>query len=213
MYWSKRSRLGSITVVVVFVAIFGVSELSCAQVPSGNATETNRCDLTEADKIANAELSVSEFDYVPTLPSTARALNERQCYASAAEAGEDYLVRGTIDSERHHSSVIFHVGQNLALSGDERGGARMIAAAKRPTQAAGASFDWNTYVIGTWAFMQRDRELLQTAFDRLRGQPGEGNQANAKVLGGLLHCYGQPYSMAYSPSCQNLSEDTAAPAR
>jgi hypothetical protein len=161
------------------------------------------CSLTEVDKNDNATLSVPAFDYTPTTPSTARALSNRGCYGAAAEAGEDYLIRGVIEDERNHSNVIFHVGQNLAMSGDERAAALVVATAKRTGQMAGSSFDWNAYVTGTWAYLRRNRDLLQRSFETLKSQPGEGNQINAKVLGGLLHCYGQPYSLAYSERCQS----------
>jgi hypothetical protein len=154
------------------------------------------------EKNDNAKLSVAEFDYTPTTPSTARALGNRGCHAAAAEAGQDYLVRAVIDNERDRSNVIFHIGQNLAMSGDERAAALIVAAAKRTGQKIGSAFDWNSYVTGTWAYLRRDRGLLLTSFEALRAQQGEGNQTNAKVLGGLLHCYGQPYSSAYSKQCQ-----------
>ena len=192
----------------------GISPLAIALLVGGCAATRERaesstdqrhapidCTLTEADKAANARLSVPDFDYVASSPVTPRGLSSRGCYAAAARAGIDYLARAKIDSERHQSSVIFHIAQNLAMSGSETSAALVVAAAKRPSQAAGAPFDWNTYVVGTWAFLSRNRELLQLSYDALLAQAGEGNQTNAKVLGGLLHCYGQPYAKAYSPEC------------
>lgn len=207
--WSKLRRFALSAILVLIIAAAAPGARSYAQAPSTTPPQAITCGLTETDKAANAKLSVSAFDYVATTPATARALGERGCFAAAAEAGEDYLIRGNIDSERGHSNVLFHIAQNLALSGDERAAARLVAAARRPSQMADASFDWNTYVRGTWAFLRRDRALLQSAFDTLKGQPGDGNQTNARVLGGLLHCFEQPYASAYSFRCQTGSEDSA----
>lgn len=200
--WSKIYGFAFGAILILFIASVLPGARCFAKTPPAAPPQAITCGLSESDKIANAKLSVPAFDYAPTTPSTARALRDRGCHAQAAEAGVDYLIRSQVVSERDQSSVIFHIAQNLALSGDERTAAWVVAAAKRPSQTNDASFDWNTYVTGTWAFLRRDRTLLQTAYDRLFAQPGDGNQANAKVLGGLLQCYGEPYASAYSPRCQ-----------
>lgn len=190
-----------------FLCVLSCSAATQAKVAVPQAPATSTCQLTEADKIANAKLSVPQFDYTPATPTNARSLANQGCYREAADAGQDYLARHQIDDERAHSNVIFHIGQNLAMSGDDRAASMMIAAAKRPSQAVDASFDWNTYVFGTWAFLQRNRSLLQRSYDTLRAKDGEGNQTNAKILGGLLHCFDQPYAKAYSPACVKAASE------
>lgn len=204
----KRDPLKLALLSPIAGMLFSCSSVAQAKVAAQQAQSALPCQLSEADKVANAELSVPQFDYTPSSSTNARSLANRGCYREAAEAGQDYLAKRQIGDERAHSNVIFHIGQNLAMSGDERAAAMMIAAAKRPSQPADASFDWNTYVFGTWAFLQRNRALLQSSYDVLSAKDGEGNQTNAKILGGLLHCFGQTYAKAYSPMCVEAAAST-----
>lgn len=178
--------------------LFSCSSVAQAKVAAQQAQSALPCQLSEADKVANAELSVPQFDYTPSSSTNARSLANRGCYREAAEAGQDYLAKRQIGDERAHSNVIFHIGQNLAMSGDERAAAMMIAAAKRPSQPADASFDWNTYVFGTWAFLQRNRALLQSSYDVLSAKEAKGIETSSedsdlKMFSAKQSCNGPQY--------------------
>ena len=118
---------------------------------------TNECRLTDADLAANAALSFDDFDQKAVLPSTARQLVGRGCFSAAARADEHYLLFGKAITVGQQRVVTFHLGQALALDGDERDAARVIAAALNPAQSADAPLDWNTYVIGVWSYLVKDR--------------------------------------------------------
>jgi hypothetical protein len=161
------------------------------------------CALTAADKQTNASLSYQQFDQSRDVPSSWQALASRGCWAQAAEAMEDYLMRGpTPPTERAKTGMTFHYGQTLAHMGDHRSAARIIATAKRiePTP-----LDWNTYVAGTYAFLVADRPALVQAHTRLKARPVESDQGNASVLAGLLHCFGKPYAEAHGTACRTAA--------
>lgn len=156
------------------------------------ATDKLACSLTKADKAANAQLSFDAFDQQGATSTTGRALAERGCYLKAAEAWEDYLVRGPSRTAGQQGSLLFHLGQMLASAGDERGAARAIAGARQPT--AIGEFNWNAYVEGTWAFLTKD--LLEAARSRLAAASGPGNRMNASMLGALERCFEKTYAQA-----------------
>ena len=107
-----RQHLG-----MIFFVLLGAAALS-------SAPSSPQCKLSADDRVANRKLSLKDFDQLGTLPSTARALASRECFAEAAEANIDYLLHGPdlIDYERN--VVRFHTGQYLASSGRESEAAR-----------------------------------------------------------------------------------------
>lgn len=161
------------------------------------------CAISSEDKARNALLSFAEFDQTGTTLSTARALADRGCFAQAAEAGEDYLARVQLTSEREQTSVVFHIAQNLAMAGEADRAASTVVAAKRVTRPAQGDFDWNSYVVGTWAFLKRDRATLTEHYDRLNAGTSHGDRINARVLRGLLECFDRRYVTAYRPGCRD----------
>jgi hypothetical protein len=80
-----------------------------------------------------------------------------------------------------------------------------MLAARRPSTASPETdgFDWNTYVLGSWAFLIKDRETLNVAADHLSKGPGVRNHMNALVLRRLSNCFERPYVEAYdNPACE-----------
>ena len=65
------------------------------------------------------------------------------------------------------------------------------------------NFDWDTYVVGTYAFLTKDRPLLDAMTARLVAKDDFGSQMNAKVLQRFQRCFDQPYRIAYGidPRC------------
>jgi hypothetical protein len=161
------------------------------------------CTLTMQAKVANAKLSFDDFDQKGSTPTTARSLGQRGCWKAAAEATADYLIRGPIASPGEQVVLLFHVGQQLALGGEERRGADFVAAARRPVDPA-ASADrlrWNDYVVGTWAFLTKDRAMLTAARDAVLAGKNPGDQINGRILAALERCFNKPYIVAYDPKC------------
>lgn len=167
-----------------------------------------KCTLSKIDLEANSKLSFYEYDQVSILNSTARKLDERGCILEAIESIEDYIVSGPARSNREQSILTWHLAQYIALSGREREAARIAIASMRAIDSSDEvdSFDWNTYVLGTWGFLTKNQQRLDEAISKLITTKGGRNLMNAKVLRTLRGCFDQSYSTAYNnKSC--LKED------
>lgn len=161
------------------------------------------CTLTLEDKAANAKLSFDDFDQKATLASTGRKLMERGCADAAAEAWADYLIRGPIPLPNQQRVLLWHLGQALAIAGDEKNAARVMAATRKPDPSPPESgpLNWNDYVVGTWAFLVKDRLLLERMRDAVRASPGPGNKMNGDLLAAMARCFDRPYSEIFDPNC------------
>jgi len=175
--------------------VFTILSLSLNFTAIARAAEP--CALTQADLAANAKLSFDDFDQRGATPATSRKLGERACYAEAARASEHYLLFGPLMDPYQRTVVAWHMGQHLALSGDEKAAAKILAATRRQPVNADDPLDWNTYVVGTWAFLTKDRDLLRAASQKLSATSGVGNAMNARVLQGLEACFEKSYRDAY----------------
>ena len=183
---------------VLAASIFATIAMQCE-----DAAPEIACVLTAEEKAANARLTFEEFDQRGIRPSTARQLGSRGCHREAAEASEHYLIHGPVSDVLFQRALMFHQGQYLALSGEERAAARIIAGTKDPAQPEAAELDWNSYVEGTWAFLTKDLAGLEAASSRLSADPGPRNASNARVLRGLVACFDESYDDAYSsPECR-----------
>jgi hypothetical protein len=165
--------------------------------------EPAECTLTEADKIANRSLEFAAFDQQLVSPSSARSLAHRGCFAEAAEANLDYLLHGPDLTEYQRNIVRFHAGQYLASAGREKDGALVIASTRRGPNPDRPNFDWDSYVVGTYAFLTKDRPLLDAMTDKLSARNDDGSRMNAKVLRRFQKCFDRPYKIAYGtdPRC------------
>ena len=172
---------------------FTLSVLSANTAPADEA----KCKLTPEDKAANAKLSFDEFDQMGVTASTWRALEEAGCHKLAVEAAEDYLVNGPVLTPSAKSDVLFHIAQSLAFDGDNPGAALMVTAAIPPGRDNHGDLDWTTYLIGTWAFLAKDRARLDAAATKVAAEPGNGNRIDGDVLKGLAACFDKPYAKAY----------------
>ncbi len=182
------------TLVLVFALLLP------ADAPGGDIEPA--CHLTAADKAANAQLSLDDFDQKGISPATWRQLSTRGCHALAVEAGADYLAHAHFRNASEQRLVMFHIGQSLGMAGDYDAAALMVAGSKTPMSESSGELAWNTYVDGTWAFFKRDKASLAQARDAVVAQPGKGNQINGGVLTGLLACFDKPYVVAYSSACR-----------
>jgi hypothetical protein len=161
------------------------------------------CSLTNADREANARLSFEEFDQQGKLPSTWRALGNAGCRTQAIDALKDYVIHGPVQEPYHQRILLFHLGQTLASYGQESQGAEFIAFSREPkgSRPKKSTLNWNDYVVGTWAFLTKDWNLLVKSRRAVFASSGQGNQINGAILEGLERCFDKPYSVAYDPDC------------
>ena len=171
--------------------ILVLSAAAVAPLPS-----SSQCTLSADDRIANRKLSLNDFDQLGTLRSTARALAGRECFAEAVEANVDYLLQGPDLTDYERNVVRFHTGQYLASSGRESEAALIIASTRRGVDPKRPNFDWDGYIVGTYAFVTKDRPLLDAMSARLSANPDFASQMNAKVLSRFQKCFDQPYRIA-----------------
>lgn len=187
-------------IIVAYALLIGPSAAHAAPPTQADAS----CKLTSSDLTMNASLSYQDFDQTGVSPTTARKLGERGCYTEAARATEDYLAHAPFLTAREIRNLTWHLGQYLASAGDQKTAAPLLIAARAPSDEPPQpdGFDWNTYVLGTWAFLVKDREELTAALSRLSKAPGERNAMNAKVLARFVKCFDHSYLDAYdSDTC------------
>jgi len=155
------------------------------------------CTLTEADRIANRTLSFSQFDQgLQELPQAGWSLSQRGCYAEAIAAEQDFLIFGPKLERRETLSVTWHMVLNLANMGREDEAARLAATTINDARPPQDGMEWNTYARGVWAFLSKDRALLDQSLTTLRGLEGRRNQINATQLGRLARCFDRPFAEA-----------------
>lgn len=172
--------------------------LAQASAPALAAPASSPCQLTAEERAANRTLSFADFDQRGATPSTARALDERGCEIEAAQATEDYLLFGPQVTEYQRNVLSWHLAQYLASAGREAEAAHVVATTRRLPTEEPDGFDWNTYIIGTWSFLVKDRTGLDNAVTTLGAAPGVRNSMNAKVLRRLQKCFDRSYNDAYT---------------
>lgn len=122
------------------------------------------------DLAAMLELDRKGFDQ--TLPDGGwRGLYNRGCYVEAAE-----LIRTWRHEKRDHTPMLYtHEGQMRAYAGQTE---EAVALLRLHYKSAGEDVTgWNHYMDGTIAFLERDREGLQAAIERLKAVPAFGASA------------------------------------
>lgn len=182
--------------------------LAVAHTPALATTDKPICSLTQADKDANISLSFEGFDQQGILPSTWRTLDKAGCREQAIDALKDYSIRGPVLEPYHQRILLFHLGQLLAAHGQEAKAAEFIAFSREPrgSRPPTNTLNWNDYVIGTWAFLTKNRQMLAASVKSVLATPGRGNQVNGAFLQGLERCFDKPYSVAYNPRCGEKPE-------
>ncbi len=142
------------------------------------------------DLEAMLELSREEFDQ--TLPDGGwRELYERGCYAEAAE-----LIHEWRHEKRDHASILYtHEGQLRAYAGQTDAAIALLKLTYKPLDED-ANFGWNHYMDGTIAFLERDREGLMTAMERLKAIPARDAQ--------IVDIHGNPVEIAWPPNLDVL---------
>ena len=178
------------------ILFFIVASLSAAAPPSAQPN----CSLTEADKKDNAALSFDDFDQQGTLPSTSRALANLGCFEEAAEATEDYLLNGPARTDYEQRVIVWHMAQSLAMAGDERKAATLMAGTRVPT-GNNENLDWNSYVKASWAFLAKNRAAFDAAAYELSKSILPPDRVNGAIVAAMGRCWTKPYNVAYDPDC------------
>ncbi len=154
------------------------------------------CQAPPAAIEANNKLGFKEFDQSDAIAYTPWWLSDRRCFAEAARVSELYLLFGPELSEREKDVVTWHMAQNLAYAGREDQAGALMASTRRPPEVEPDQFDWNSYLVGTWSFLVKDRPRLEAARAKLVASPGQRNAINAATLGRLLRCFDRSYDEA-----------------
>jgi hypothetical protein len=184
------------------------------------AKDAEDCVLPPEEKAALLALDPDAFDQGLEPLDGWRPLSERGCYSEAARLIRDYRALHDIKIDHEYGGILFwHEGQLWALDGDYQPALALLRQTYSDKQPKDFRIDWNSYVDGTIAFLEKDRKALVAARNRLRLQdpfpekileslPEElaaqfrGTKMNLPVLNGLLNCFDQPYSEAYGVPCR-----------
>jgi len=152
------------------------------------------------------ELDQSAFDQ--DLNGGWRPLGQREgCELAAAE-----LIREWRHIKRNHASILYwHEGQLRAQGGQTQQAIALFGLTRKSVDND-ADFGWNHYVDGTIAFLERDRDALARAIERLRAVPEPTSNSftrpdgtivqlswppNLNVLEGFERCWDKTYAEVY----------------
>ena len=136
-----------------------------------------------------------DFEFSTETPGGPMWLAGRGCYRAAAVVSREYLAKGPPLSVREQAITQLHMARNLAYSGDEPAAAQAAASARRSDQRADQEIplDWNSYVQGLYAFLMKDRVLLDDKVRRLATSGRQGDAFNGRNLAALATCFDKSY--------------------
>jgi hypothetical protein len=161
------------------------------------------CPPSPEDTQRLLALSFHDFDQNPL--SGWRLYGSNGCYMDGARLIDAYADK--ITDARLLSGLRFHQFQMLAHAGDTPAALTVLREVKRLDVKRNADTGWKLYVAGTEAFLESRKSDLEehraalVAFADQHGPTERAARANAKVLMGLVQCFGKPYRQAYQPSC------------
>lgn len=171
-----------------------------------NTSGTPKACYTSSQQKAEALLlDFRAFDQTGGHPASARELAMKGCHAEAAYITERYLVEHKGLARREVDVLIWHLGQHKAHLGNYEVASLLFLSTLRPPEESRESdnFDWNSYALGSWAFLNKEPAILDQSIDTLRRKAGQRNLINARALIGLRNCFEKPYSLAIAPgACQ-----------
>lgn len=160
--------------------------------------------LCTVDVEAQLSRNWQDYEFSTDTPGGPMWLGERGCYLAAARISRDYLARGPLLSVREQAITQLHMARNLAYAGDEVGAAQAAASARRSDLRTDEEIplDWNSYVQGLYAFLIKDRALLEANLERLVSSGRQGDAYNGRNLSALSACFDRSYTDAMmSPAC------------
>jgi hypothetical protein len=183
----------------MFMTLQALAFLTMVQVVQPPATTDPMICAFDPDAQMTRLWADYEFDH--ERPGGPMELGDRGCYRAAAEVSRAYLARGPLLGVREQAITQLHMARNLAYAGDETAAAQAAASARRSDQRSAQEIplDWNSYVQGLYAFLIKDRALLEANRERLlaRARQGfEGDAMNGRNLTALSTCFDRSYTEA-----------------
>jgi hypothetical protein len=138
-------------------------------------------------------LSYSEFDQ--THGKGWRVLTDQKCHLEAAQLIERYIEKNAATE----SSLVWHIAQARALAGKYKSAIKFARKSlATPEKAAQNKLRWNDYVLGTVAFLERDKDELIKRRDILEAEKNThfGNEMNLKILDSFVRYFDKSYQYA-----------------
>ena len=155
-------------------------------------TDVTACAVDVSSQIARPW---PDFEFSTETPGGPMWLAGRGCYRAAAVISREYLAKGQPLSVREQAITQLHMARNWAYSGDEKAAAQAAASARRSDLRTDQEIplDWNSYVQGLYAFLVKDRVLLDDNLRRLTTSGRQGDALNGRNLAALANCFDRPY--------------------
>lgn len=146
-------------------------------------------------------LGYQQFDQTPG--SGWRILADRKQYREAARLIETYIAQNQEMTDQQ-AILHFHAAQLFAFAGDRPAAVAHLEHCRQsvprgsPAHIIERVECWNDYVDATKAFLERDREQLLAARERLASRPAvQGEIPNLKIVNSLVAHFGETYSTVY----------------
>lgn len=185
---------------LLIVCLFSVAPIAGASQATPVAGAAS-CAVSDDMRARALKLSWDEFDQQSASPVSFRAIANRGCKREAGELVLYYLAhKGGLNESQQRLSR-FHAGQLLAEAGEEARALELIRSAYWPEQPGDSPLDWNTYVAGVVAFLEKNRTALILARERLE-KAGGSNLINARVLKRMEKCFDKSYADVWLPACE-----------
>ena len=157
------------------------------------------CELAAADLIADYHAGLREKGEPVTI-----GLQPGMTTPDGDPVDVDPDVRIQISSDGEVFLLYWHEGQIRAFGEQTQEALDLFRKSIKPADQN--SGDWNSYVLGSIAFLEGDRSALEKAA-QIVARWGE-NRPNYKVLDRLLNCFGESYRYAYAAAvCQSEMAD------
>ncbi|MDF1767605.1 hypothetical protein [Maricaulis sp.] len=184
------------------------------------------CDIDTAGLSSLLALDMAAFDQ--DFSGGWRAVKSRDgCGAAAATVIEAYLLYSEPYPPSGSLTLLrWHAGQALASDG-QYARARAFFAGSYQRPADQSASEWNLYVDGTLAFIDRDQPALQSARDTLAAMPVSDEErtarqaflddnprismpdgfvdepSNLNILDDFIACWDRNYADAYGRACRH----------
>jgi len=169
---------------------------------STSSTKPGACQIGPGQLEALLALPFMKFDQDQN--GGWREVSNRGCKLEASLLIDAYLADAPSEvSDLEKGDLYFHAGQLLAMSGQYNLAISHMLRSFNPRESSDTSLAWNTYVLATTAFLAKDKQRLLDARNRLASsRKTRENGINLNVVDGLLHCFDQPYAIAYGTACR-----------
>ena len=185
--------------LAIWIVLSGLMSTQVVQPPA--TTDPTICAVDVAAQMARPW---QDFEFSYETPGGPMELGDRGCYRAAAMVSREYLAKGPPLTIREQSITQLHMARNLAYAGDEAAAAQAAASARRSDERGDQEIplDWNSYVQGLYAFLVKDRDLLEENRRRLLESGRQGDAFNGRNLSALSACFGRSYTEAMTdPVC------------